>query len=146
MSAAVWANDLADVSADDAHAAMIEHFRSSTEYLAPVHIIRGVRALNVKATMSPEVPAVCTGKHLWLPDGTCANCLAVDQRTPAKQWSAPGWGDGIPVDKPDYYDEMVAAAAAATKACIEAGYTHGDDVTRKSAWDAAEAVREAHQA
>lgn len=61
------------------------------------------------------------------------------------EWNAPGWGDGVPADKPKFYDEMVEAATAATRACIEAGYTYGDDVTKNSAWKAAEAVRRAHE-
>lgn len=74
MSAAVWADDLSDVSLADAVAAAREHYRSSTDYLMPVHIIRYVRVAKSPDTMSPEVPQDC-GDHKWTVDGTCAKCL-----------------------------------------------------------------------
>lgn len=73
-SAAVWAGDLHDITYDDAEAAAREHYRLSTEFLMPAHIIRGVRAAKVPDTMSPEVPQDC-GAHKWTVDGSCAKCL-----------------------------------------------------------------------
>lgn len=40
-----WAEALADVNYDDARTVIIEHFKHSTEWLMPAHIIKGVRKL-----------------------------------------------------------------------------------------------------
>lgn len=71
--------------------------------------------------------------------------LATGRRAVTPEWQPPGRGDGIPADKPAYFDEMVEAAAAATRACIAQGYTHGDIVTKNSAWYAADAVRKKYE-
>jgi hypothetical protein len=75
MSGEVWADDLSDITAADALAAMREHYRTSTEFLMPVHIVRFVRAMNAPDTMSPAVPQDC-GAHKWTKDGSCAKCLS----------------------------------------------------------------------
>lgn len=143
--AAVWANDLSDIALADATEAVREHFRTSTEYLLPVHVVRGVKAARVASTMSPELPDSCNGKHMWLWDGTCVNCLARDPNGMNVTWHAPGISNGATVAKPSCFEEMAAAAEAATQACLSRGYSRGDEVTKNSAWEAAHAVWEAEQ-
>lgn len=46
-----------------------------------------------------------------------------------------------PVAKPSWFDEAVAAADAATKRCMERGFGRSDEVTVRSAQEAAEDVR-----
>lgn len=78
--AAVWADDLADVSFMDAVEAAKAHYRESSKWLMPAHVIERVnlmnRRKNVKQfqalTMSPEIPDC--GNHRWMPDGTCMTC------------------------------------------------------------------------
>lgn len=53
------------------------------------------------------------------------------------EWNAPGWGDGVPADKPLNFDKMVEAAKEATAVCIEQGLTYGDHITKDAAWIAA---------
>lgn len=121
---------------------MRNHFRTSTEYLSPVHVVWYVQAKRTKDTMSPEVPQDC-GDHRWTKDGSCAKCLTVMTDNAAHEWQAPGWGDGIPADKPERFDEMVAAAQEATRQMMEQGYGRGDDATKDAAWHAADAARRA---
>lgn len=74
--ARVWASDLSDVSALEAAAAAREHYRSSSDWLMPAHVLRIVRARRAEGwTMSVDVPEDC-GRHRWLPDGTCLFCTA----------------------------------------------------------------------
>lgn len=44
-TAAVWANDLAWVRLDDAVHAATEHYRQSTAWLMPAHVIQGARRI-----------------------------------------------------------------------------------------------------
>lgn len=72
-----WSPLMADVDYGDAVAAVNEHFRTSTAYLQPAHIIQAVaraRRAILPETMSPEAPADC-GNHRWLIDGTCVHCI-----------------------------------------------------------------------
>lgn len=75
--AAVWADDLADVSFDAAVVAARAHYRESDAWLMPSHVLKGVQEARrrvLPSTMSPEVPDDC-GRHRWVPDGTCLFCL-----------------------------------------------------------------------
>lgn len=74
--AAVWADDLADVTLSDAVAAARDHYRESSTWLMPSHIIDWLRSKRRSAlplTMSEEAPEDC-GKHRRLDDGTCLYC------------------------------------------------------------------------
>jgi hypothetical protein len=71
-----WAPLMADVPYTAAVDAVNDHFRSSTAYLQPAHIVQGVvsaRRLMLPETMSPQAPDDC-GRHRWMPDGTCLYC------------------------------------------------------------------------
>lgn len=74
-----WSPLMADVDYAAAVNAVNEHFRSSTAYLVPAHIVQGVdrvRRLSLPQTMSPEAIECCdVGDHRWLPDGTCMFCI-----------------------------------------------------------------------
>mgnify|MGYP003576915771 CR=1 FL=1 len=77
--AAVWADDLADVSLDDAVAAAKAHYQASTAWLMPAHVIEHVaqqkRQQFGAVTMSPEAPKSCPGgEHRMLPNGRCMLC------------------------------------------------------------------------
>lgn len=77
-----WAPLMAGVAYPDAVAAVNEHFRESTEYLKPAHIIgriRQKRRAALPSTMSPEVAECASGEHRRLPDGTCIVC-------PHREW------------------------------------------------------------
>ncbi|OAZ40924.1 hypothetical protein A9Z40_03000 [Microbacterium arborescens] len=61
----------------DAVAAVNAHFRESTEYLKPAHIVQRVRASRLAAlpaTMSAARPECAPGAHRRFPDGTCLFC------------------------------------------------------------------------
>lgn len=74
-----WAPLMADVPYAAAVDAVNAHFRSSTAYLQPAHIIHGVRDSKrsvLPSTMSPEAPESCPDDaHRWLADGTCLLCI-----------------------------------------------------------------------
>lgn len=71
-----WQPLMADVRYEDAVEAVNTHFRDSTDYLQPAHIVRAVKSRNRLAlTMSPEAPDSCSpGMHRRMPDGTCLFC------------------------------------------------------------------------
>lgn len=71
--ATVWADDLQDVSLADAVTAARAHYRDSSDWLMPAHVLRWVRhqAPAKAVTMSPEV-SDC-GNHRWVGDGTTCN-------------------------------------------------------------------------
>lgn len=74
--AAVWADDLADVTLADAVSAARDHYRESSTWLMPSHIIdrlKSMRRAALPLTMSEEAPENC-GAHRRLPDGTCLYC------------------------------------------------------------------------
>lgn len=76
-TALVWHEILGDLDYDAAVGAMYAHFRESTDYLTPAHIVARVRHDNPQpgGTMSPEAPEACApGDHRWLPNGTCLFC------------------------------------------------------------------------
>lgn len=66
-----WAEALEAVDFTDARSVIVEHYRTSTDYLMPVHVVRGVRALETaRITAAPnldelEPPLSVTS----LPDG-----------------------------------------------------------------------------
>lgn len=73
--AAVWADDLAGVTLTDAVTAAREHYRESTTWLMPAHIIGRLKAERRAAlplTMSEEAPEDC-GNHRWI-GNTCLHC------------------------------------------------------------------------
>lgn len=76
--AAVWADDLAGVSLAEAAEAAKRHYRESSAWLMPAHVIEHVRAMNRKQfralTMSEEAPDCEPGAHRRLRDGTCMYC------------------------------------------------------------------------
>lgn len=72
-----WAPLMADVPYPAAVEAVNEHFRTSTAYLQPAHIVQAVaqaKRAELPATMSPEAPEDC-GRHRWMADGTCLFCI-----------------------------------------------------------------------
>ncbi|MFJ6532452.1 hypothetical protein [Microbacterium sp. NPDC091662] len=72
-----WEPLMAGVDYADAVAAVNAHFRESTEYLKPAHIIGRIRQARLAAlpsTMSPEAGECAPGTHRRLPDGTCILC------------------------------------------------------------------------
>lgn len=137
LTAAVWADDLSDITFAEGMTAMREHFRTSESRLMPAHIVKFARAKRSAEITSNAVPENC-GNHRWTQDGTCSRCLARDPQM-GDGWNAPAWGDGVPVDKPDNFDEMVEAARLATEAMITKGYGRGDNATKDAAWRAADA-------
>lgn len=48
--------------------------------------------------------------------------------------------------KPVWFDEAIRAAAEATRRCVERGYGRGDRITVRSAWAAADHVRQRAEA
>lgn len=73
-----WAPLMADVPYGAAVDAVNDHFRSTTEYLQPAHIVQAARTrrrFQLPQTMSPEAPDDC-GHHKWAKDGTCLFCNA----------------------------------------------------------------------
>ena len=78
--ASVWADDLIGVSLADAVEAARDHYRESTAWLMPAHVIERVRAKQKKLVKTPtmsERVIDCTDRgreHRWLQDGTCMNC------------------------------------------------------------------------
>lgn len=72
-----WAPLMVDVPYADAVKAVNEHFRTTTVYLQPAHIVQAVaqaKRAELPATMSPEAPEDC-GRHRWMADGTCLFCI-----------------------------------------------------------------------
>ena len=73
-----WQPLMADVRYEDAVRAVNDHFRESTAYLTPAHIIgriKDARRAELPATMSEEAPVSCPADdHRWLSDGTCMFC------------------------------------------------------------------------
>lgn len=78
LTVEAWTPLMANLDYHDAVEAVNEHFRTSTGYLQPAHIINGVRkAQRARTTMSPEAPDSCPhGNHRWMPDGTCLHCTS----------------------------------------------------------------------
>lgn len=68
------------VTLDECRAAVVKHFRESTAYLQPAHVIQGVKgmraALEPIRTMSERVIdcAQVGRQHRMLGDGTCMLC------------------------------------------------------------------------
>lgn len=54
-TAAVWADDLADVSYEEALEGVRMHFRQSTEYLKPAHVIANVKLIRDRAARAHRV-------------------------------------------------------------------------------------------
>ncbi len=79
-----WTPLMRDVPYPAAVDAVNEHFRSSTDYLQPAHIVQyatTLRRRRFEVTMSPEVPDTCPdGSHRRLPDGTCLFCTDRETR------------------------------------------------------------------
>lgn len=100
----LWFEILGGLDYDAAVSAMYAHFRESTDYLMPAHIVARIRHETplTAVTMSPEAPEACApGDHRWLPDGTCLFCEARRAQPVARGVkSAP---------RPDNFDAMVAA-------------------------------------
>ena len=72
--ATVWADDLAGIDYQDAVAAATAHYRATSDWLMPVHVIKRVQgAKKAIGTSSPQVPEDC-GHHRFLRDGTCMHC------------------------------------------------------------------------
>ena len=72
-----WEPLMEGVEYADAVAAVNAHFRESTEYLKPAHIINGIYAARMRSlpdTMSAARPDCGSGSHRRLPDGTCIIC------------------------------------------------------------------------
>ncbi|KAA9133737.1 hypothetical protein [Microbacterium caowuchunii] len=72
-----WEPLLAGIAYADAVAAVNAHFRDTTEYLMPAHIVRRVREARraaLPSTMSPARPECAPGEHRRLADGTCLFC------------------------------------------------------------------------
>lgn len=92
--ATVWADDLSDVALRDAVEAAREHYRESTSWLMPAHIVGYLRerkqAARAALTMSPEAPDSCPdGRHRRLQDGTCLFCTDRKHPDVAAEMSAP---------------------------------------------------------
>lgn len=102
-----WFEILGDLDYDAAVSAMYAHFRESTDYLMPAHIVARVRQehrAELPATMSPEYPESCPqGDHRWMPDGTCLFCDTRRSR-PAVEGQAVRRAP-----KPDNFEAMCAA-------------------------------------
>jgi len=76
ITIAHWNECIGDLPYAATMTAITDHFRNSTDYLMPAHLVRAVtaaRRLELPATMSPEAPEDC-GAHRWMPDGTCLHC------------------------------------------------------------------------
>jgi hypothetical protein len=75
----MWHGVLGHVDYQPALVAVQDHFRETTAWLMPAHIIQRVRDARRKGlpdTMSPAAPESCEpGAHRWLPDGTCLFCI-----------------------------------------------------------------------
>ena len=74
--AAVWADDLSDVTLAEAVAVARDHYRESSAWLMPAHIIdrlKSKRRSMLPLTMAEEAPEDC-GSHRRLSDGTCLYC------------------------------------------------------------------------
>lgn len=72
-----WEPLLEGVAYAEAVAAVNAHFRESTDYLLPAHVVRRAREMNLAAlpsTMSPAVDDCGPGRHRRLADGTCLLC------------------------------------------------------------------------
>lgn len=72
-----WEPLMEGVAYADAVEAVNGHFRESTEYLKPAHIIgriRQARHAALPSTMSAERPDCSPGAHRRLRDGTCLLC------------------------------------------------------------------------
>ena len=76
VTLAHWNECIGDLPYEATMLAITSHFRNSTDYLMPAHLVRAVNAarqLELPQTMSPEAPDDC-GRHRWLADGTCLYC------------------------------------------------------------------------
>ena len=74
----MWHEIIGHLDYQQAVDAMREHYRETTDWLMPAHVIQRVRAAHRAAlpqTMSEEAPDDC-GAHKWLADGTCLRCTA----------------------------------------------------------------------
>lgn len=55
-TARAWTEALAHVNYDDARTVIVDHYRESTDWIMPAHIVRGVRALEAaRVADSPNV-------------------------------------------------------------------------------------------
>lgn len=72
-----WTPLMEDVTYADAVAAVNTHFRTSTAYLQPAHIVQGIRESKrpaIPATMSEERAECAPDAHRRMSDGTCLHC------------------------------------------------------------------------
>lgn len=75
----MWHELTGAIPYQDAVEAMHAHYRESTDWLMPAHVVRRVTSMRKALeprTMSPAIPASCAteAEHRWLPDGTCVLC------------------------------------------------------------------------
>ena len=61
-AAKAWAVALEGYRFEDARDAIVRHFRSTSEYLLPVHVIRGVKAIRKQRLDDHPLPPVPAGK------------------------------------------------------------------------------------
>lgn len=108
-----WQEIIGDVRYEDAVRAVVEHRRNSGEYLMPHHIVALTRLYQQERDR--EMRRLMEGRT-----------LEDDKET---------------IGKPAWFDEAVEAAAAATARCMAAGWGRSDDVTKRSAFAAADDVR-----
>lgn len=67
-----WYQLLQGYSYEEAVAALLRHFESSTEYLMPAHIISGIRSKRGYRALSSHVAFYCTDH--WYPSSECPKC------------------------------------------------------------------------
>ena len=110
---AVWFDTLGHLDYYQAVEAVTEHFRTSHDYLAPVHVAEGVR--RIRAARAEERSRMVNASH----------------------------GGPPPVSAPPWLAEAEAASRRAKDACAARGYGHGHPVTVLSCERAAEEVQNA---
>lgn len=101
-----WHEILGDLDYDAAVSAMYAHFRESSDFLMPAHIVARVKHADPArpVTMSPEAPESCEpGDHRWMPDGTCLFCDS--RRLPAIEGRTTSRG----APKPNNFEALCAA-------------------------------------
>lgn len=67
--ATVWASDLWDIPLEDATEAARDHYRKSTEWMMPRHVIEGVRIIRDRRDRTERVQRAIEGRTV--PTGTC---------------------------------------------------------------------------
>lgn len=73
--AAIWADDLFDVTLGDALDAAREHYRQSDKWLMPSHVLQAVKRRRGNQSLTVLPGSNCgTGRHKLVPDGTCMLC------------------------------------------------------------------------